>query len=88
MESIINASPAYKRTCSSTVMKNFKHPLTCGSGSSCFYIKILTAGEILLYIMLIAFDDSKDIDARDNENHVTREFYTVPENKLYLWHSF
>lgn len=39
-------------------------------------------------LIAVAFDDSKDIDARDNENHVTKEFYTVPEDKLYSWHSF
>lgn len=76
MESIINASPPYKRTCSSTVMKIFKHPLTCGSSSSYFYIELdfdCRRKYSLYNANTVAFDDSKDTDARDNENHMTKE---------------
>lgn len=37
---------------------------------------------------MVAFDDSKDIDARDNEDHVTKELYIVTEGKRHSWHSF
>lgn len=91
LERIINASPPYKRTCPSTGMKFSKHPLTCGSSSPYFYIQLdfdCRRTYFLYSANMVAFDDSKDIDARDNEDHVTKELYIVTEGKRHSWHSF